>query len=338
MGDVAESVASAVVVPDSAETSYVVNSTATNGFKRRKSSVSSNASKRPRLSIGAIANPIEPSHDEPLGETRRGEQISERAEERKRGQRLFGGLLSTLSQSSRSGPGAATREKRKAEIEKKQAEKLKLRDQEYDEQKKRELDELIGVRRREQWIWDGQSMRIRHSSILAAAQFLQTETEPKLYYRPWELQSGEEDRIERQITDAQSQINQELAEFDESQKKWLEKNQNKELKHANTDLADVNYKGLESSRIAENANQDTPVTVGAKPMPSDATTTPTNNDTVNVPSAETVDQELEGQDEASNAAELKEKEKEPPQEEDGKDITEENVDHVVDAGEDAVIY
>ena len=141
---------------------------------------------------------MEASPDGPPEERRRSRQISGQAEERKRGQRLFGGLLSALSQSSRSKPGAAARERRKAEIEQKQADKLKLRDEEYSEEKKKKLDELTRVRKREQWVWDEQAvnftrpgllecfktdliqMRTRHSNSLAAARYLQTESEPKL--------------------------------------------------------------------------------------------------------------------------------------------------------------
>ena len=151
------SVASAVVLPDFNEPSQPTIEIAPNTHKRRQSSISSTNSKRPRLS--------EVSSDEPPVDRRRGHQISGEAEERKRGQRLFGGLLSTLSQSSKGEARAAAREKRKAEIEKKQAEKLKLRDEEYGEEKKRKLEGLIRLRKREQWVWDEQAVSSQEHEV-----------------------------------------------------------------------------------------------------------------------------------------------------------------------------
>jgi len=113
-------------------------------------------------------------------------------EERRRGQRLFGALLGTLSQSS-----TTAAQKRRADIEKKQQAKLKLQAEEFDQKQKERLDELMKIRRREQKKFDEQSvselrlpesewlltlaqMRIRHSNLLAMAHFLQTKTEPRL--------------------------------------------------------------------------------------------------------------------------------------------------------------
>lgn len=78
-------------------------------------------------------------------------------EERKRGQRLFGALLGTLSQSS-----SSTAQKRRTDIEKKQQAKLKLQAEEQDEKKKQKLEALLVVRRREQRKFDEQSV---HSAL-----------------------------------------------------------------------------------------------------------------------------------------------------------------------------
>lgn len=116
-------------------------------------------------------------------------------EERKRGQRLFGALLGTLSQSS-----SSTAQKRRTDIEKKQQAKLKLQAEEQDEKKKMKLEALLVVRRREQRKFDKQSvcsvqqsgevfimrcadelkMQLRHSNMLAQAHFLRTRAEPRL--------------------------------------------------------------------------------------------------------------------------------------------------------------
>ena len=74
-------------------------------------------------------------------------------EERKRGQRLFGALLDTLSQSSSSAAN-----KRRTDIEKKQQAKLKLQAEEDDEKRKQQLDILTEIRRREHKKYDKQSV------------------------------------------------------------------------------------------------------------------------------------------------------------------------------------
>lgn len=74
-------------------------------------------------------------------------------EERKRGQRLFGALLGTLSQSSNTAA-----QKRRADIERKQQDKLKEQDAKYDENKKRRYEELMAARRREQKVYDRQTV------------------------------------------------------------------------------------------------------------------------------------------------------------------------------------
>lgn len=77
-------------------------------------------------------------------------------EERKRGQRLFGALLGTLSQSS-----SSTAQKRRTEIERKQQAKLRLQAEEHDEQKKQRMESLMAVRRKEQKKYDKQSVSLQ---------------------------------------------------------------------------------------------------------------------------------------------------------------------------------
>jgi hypothetical protein len=75
------------------------------------------------------------------------------AEERKRGQRLFGALLGTLSQTS-----AKPAHRRRDEIEKRQQDKLRQKDEELADEKRRKREELDAVRRKEQKAWDRQSV------------------------------------------------------------------------------------------------------------------------------------------------------------------------------------
>jgi hypothetical protein len=114
-------------------------------------------------------------------------------EEKKRGQRLFGGLLSTLSQSTPNG-----QQKRRLEIEKRQSEKAQQQKHDDEVRRAEKLASLKKIRKAEQIRFDEESvsslevsslramlikwvqMRIRHSNMLAMANFLRTKTEPKL--------------------------------------------------------------------------------------------------------------------------------------------------------------
>lgn len=146
-------VASAVILPESEQPpSPPAN------LKRRQSSFSDDRSKRPRLGHND-SNGSRPSTVTPQQPTTQDTQQSDRRrsgqmEERKRGQRLFGALLGTLSQSS-----SSTAQKRRTDIERKQQAKLKLQAEEQDEKKKQKLEALLVVRRREQRKFDKQSVR-----------------------------------------------------------------------------------------------------------------------------------------------------------------------------------
>ena len=145
-------VASAVILPESERPpSPPAN------LKRRQSSFSDERSKRPRLSQND-SNGSRPSTMTPQQSASQDTQQSDRRrsgqmEERKRGQRLFGALLGTLSQSS-----SSTAQKRRTDIERKQQAKLKLQAEEQDEKKKQKLEALLVVRRREQRKFDKQSV------------------------------------------------------------------------------------------------------------------------------------------------------------------------------------
>ena len=74
-------------------------------------------------------------------------------EERKRGRRLFGALLGTLSQSS-----SSTAEKRRVDIEKRQQAKLKSQSDQLDERKRQHYNALLEVRNQEQKKYEHQSV------------------------------------------------------------------------------------------------------------------------------------------------------------------------------------
>lgn len=146
-------VASAVILPeDSSEQPQSRSPT----LKRRQSSFSEERGKRRRLSHDepndredSAASPPTAPLDRALDQRKSGQM-----EERKRGQRLFGALLGTLSQSS-----SSTAQKRRTDIEKKQQAKLKLQAEEQDEKKRQKREALMVIRSREQVKYDKQSVR-----------------------------------------------------------------------------------------------------------------------------------------------------------------------------------
>ncbi|PLB51226.1 hypothetical protein P170DRAFT_509248 [Aspergillus steynii IBT 23096] len=212
------SLASAVALP---EPENVISSPEA-GVKRRQSSISNPDPdhKRRRLSSTttqddhhdrrpSVSDRKQSSPDAERKPDRKPTRPAGRDEERKRGQRLFGGLLGTLSQSSNT---AAQR--RRADIERKQKDKLKLQDEEYDELKKKRRGERAAIRKKEQRLYDEESMRTRHSNLLAMAHFLKTRAEPVLYYKPWQLRPDDHAIIRDQIEDAEATISREVAEFE----------------------------------------------------------------------------------------------------------------------------
>jgi hypothetical protein len=77
-----------------------------------------------------------------LGPERRKASVQE---ERKRGQRLFGGLLSTLSQTTPN-----SQQKRRQEIEKRQQEKAKQQKAEDEKRRAQKREDLVATRKSEQ--------------------------------------------------------------------------------------------------------------------------------------------------------------------------------------------
>ena len=151
-------IASAVVVP---EPENLPKQTSPS-LKRRQSSLDSESSKRPRLDTrtSQYSNDDRSPTSAMSPPRRKSSAIgSGAAEERKRGQRLFGALLGTLSQTS-----AKPAHRRRDEIEKRQQDKLRQKDEELADEKRRKREELDAVRRKEQKVWDRQGVRIESAT------------------------------------------------------------------------------------------------------------------------------------------------------------------------------
>ncbi|KAI5208584.1 hypothetical protein E4T39_01284 [Aureobasidium subglaciale] len=209
------SVASAVVLPNATPSSPRRSPVASQspqearaGTKRRQSPASHDSPKRQRLS---------PSPDrikkEDHGPPNRERRPVKPMDEKKRNQRLFGGLLRGLSQTR---PANAQAAKRRAE----QEERRRQKEQELSERQTERVELLNVARKKEQQRVDEASMRIKHENMKAIANFLTTSTEPKLYFKPWELLPEQEDQINRQHEDVDVQIDQDLDDFDQVRQRW----------------------------------------------------------------------------------------------------------------------
>jgi hypothetical protein len=131
--------------------------------KRRQSSVSEHDTKRRRLSSQSNRSPQtqrrrsspQPAAPDASPESKPARPRGGREEDRKRGQRLFGGLLGTLSQSS-----SSAAQRRRADIERKQQEKLKSQDLQYDELKKQRKEQREAIRRKETPLYEREAVRL----------------------------------------------------------------------------------------------------------------------------------------------------------------------------------
>jgi hypothetical protein len=165
--------ASAVVVP---EQDLPAESTS---LKRRQSDLTESPtdSKRARLSPEDQRNEQQGQHDsrpdapvakaqdelEADDDKRTIRRRTGRDEERKRGQRMFGALLGTLSAK---GNGSSTAAKRRADIEKRQAEKLKQLEQDVSQREREQAEELMRTRRKEQWLVDAAAVSNIGASLM----------------------------------------------------------------------------------------------------------------------------------------------------------------------------
>ncbi|KAH8199868.1 hypothetical protein TruAng_005984 [Truncatella angustata] len=106
-------------------------------------------------------------------------------EEKKRGKRLFGGLLNTLSRTNDS-----SSQRRRSEIERKQQAKVSQQKAEDDKHREARLAKLKAARQRDQIEWEEQ-----------------------VYYLPWDLTEDQEDLIKDQVHDAEDLTERETREF-----------------------------------------------------------------------------------------------------------------------------
>ncbi|KAK1676689.1 pinin/SDK/memA/ protein conserved region-domain-containing protein [Colletotrichum godetiae] len=188
--------------------------------QKRKASIESldeaeESSKRVKFNDGDHGEPLvqdstqdsKPRDEESRASTARRAPLS-RDEEKKRGKRLFGGLLSTLSQTN-----SSSQHKKRREIEQRQQEKAQKQRAEDEKRRTEKLARITEARWKEQILFDEKVMKTRHTNMLAKAQSLRTKAGPSIYYRPWKLTKEQEDEIDDQVQDAKDTIARELEAF-----------------------------------------------------------------------------------------------------------------------------
>ncbi|KAK5110182.1 hypothetical protein LTR62_006178 [Meristemomyces frigidus] len=199
--------------------------TSANGLKRRQSEDMEQESKRQRTSPGksspkeiaceAVVAEEQHVRDNAVQETeaskpeqqpREARKRASVTDEKQRSKRLFGSLLGNLNQPS------DRASQRRQEIEDKRKAELERQDEKRKEELKRRLEELAQHRRKVQERVDEDYMRARHAQLLHTANFLQTTSEPRLYYRPWDMRKHEEGRINEQIAATKSRISKEMTD------------------------------------------------------------------------------------------------------------------------------
>ncbi|KAK1971575.1 hypothetical protein LZ32DRAFT_605088 [Colletotrichum eremochloae] len=190
--------------------------------QKRKASIDSDGdeglSKRPRVEEGGHPGP--PAQDPSTTDSRprngdAGANTTRRTplskdEEKKRGKRLFGGLLSTLSQTN-----SGSQHKKRREIEQRQHERAQKQRAEDEKRRTERLARITEARWQEQIKFDEKAMKSRHAGMVAMAHSLRTKAWPPIYYRPWKFTKEQEDEIDAQVQDAKATVAREIEAFKE---------------------------------------------------------------------------------------------------------------------------
>lgn len=151
--------------------------------------------------------------------------------------------------------------------------------------------------------------------------FLTTSTEPKLYFKPWELLPEQEDQINRQREDVDVQIDQELDDFDQVRQRWQKEDANGHADHQDT----VSTEEQDRSNGTNHAAVST--TVPANDQEQDAVADPeTRPATTNAIATQSTEEE-QTRDQAAEDGDRHRKES-----------IDDTGDIVVEADEDTVIY
>lgn len=291
-------ISSAVIIPDEPEASSPTsNSThgASTSLKRRQSELSESPDpiKRPRLDTESSTAPnahngarspsspnasrnaglpvLAEGTDQTMSPPHR--RLTAKLDEKSRNRRLFGALLGNLTQpASRTKPSAnktagtnstISTTSRRQDIESRQRQRLQRESEEISQHARRKKEELNSKRRVEQRRWDEQGLRIKHANMCATAGFLRTKTEPRLYYKPWEMRSEEEVVVNRQREEVEEMIKRDWDAW-EKQKRRQEDDEREKDKADATASADNSDDRVKENHVEPSDRQTNGTTNGRR--------------------------------------------------------------------------
>lgn len=144
--------------------------------------------------------------------SRKRSRIDTGDEERKRGKRLFGGLLGTLGgiKKEASSVKAQERATRQAELEQRKQERLKQAADDLATKQAENAAAEARSREEEEKALQGRVLEAKHEQKILLANHLVTVTNLPLYYLPWRMTADQEERINEQLRRAKQEQSEAL--------------------------------------------------------------------------------------------------------------------------------
>lgn len=209
-------VASAVIVPETELIATAPETVSPPQKKRRQSSHSSTSStsKRPRLEdkaqestngVAAQTNGAHSAAPPPSAPASDRRKSAINVNDRQRSRRLFGALLGPAAKPANSTSKANPAQQRRQEAEKKQA----ARQAELAAHAEEDTRTLLAQREADQKLWDEQSQRLLWESERFRAPFLRTsgrDGECVIYWRPWDMTDSQKKIVEEQVREQEAKI------------------------------------------------------------------------------------------------------------------------------------
>lgn len=132
--------------------------------------------------------------------------------------RLFGGISLVTGQSRTS-----AMQERRAEIEQRARERQQQREEEAAHERKKVQKRRQQEMQRKSWEYRRSAMHQHHDNLIEMANSLHTETEPRIYYRPYELTDDQERQIAQQVRDAYDVRDREEEDFERRYNEWRDR-------------------------------------------------------------------------------------------------------------------
>lgn len=132
--------------------------------------------------------------------------------------RLFGGISIVTGQSRTSAI-----QERRAEIEQRARERQQQREEEAARERKRIQRRRQQEMQRKAWEDRRSAMHLHHDALIEMAHSFRTETQPTIYYRPYQLTADEESQIAQQVREAYDVRDREEEDFERRYNEWRDR-------------------------------------------------------------------------------------------------------------------